>query len=89
MTTSKGIRADTLACRIALKIGHLEAVESSETGVEEDTSIPQTFHYTRSIARIVNAGSSGELDKAEISNGQANEDVMQRRFRSMVCSAIP
>ena len=76
-------------CRVALRICHLEAVDSSETGIEEDASIPQTLHYTRSIARIINAGTVRDLDKAEISSGQSKENAMRRRFENMVCSAAP
>ncbi|MCJ1381333.1 DNA binding protein [Xylographa soralifera] len=70
---------DTGYHQVALKIGHLEAVDSSETGIEEDISIPQTFHYTRNIARIMNDGTTGDLNKAETSSGQAKENVMRRR----------
>ncbi|MCJ1284440.1 DNA binding protein [Xylographa opegraphella] len=75
--------------RIALRIGHLVAVDSSETGIEEDIVIPQILHYTRSIARIMNSGTIGVLDKAEPSGSQSNDNMMQRRFNSMKRMSSP
>ncbi|MCJ1432931.1 DNA binding protein [Xylographa pallens] len=89
MTEVAAGQLDTGYHQVALKIGHLKAVDSSETGIEEDISIPQNFHYTRSVARIMNAGTPRDLDNVEIWIGQAKENAMQRRLKSMVCSAIP
>ena len=70
--------------RTGVKIGHLAAVDSHETSIDEDVIIPQVLHYTRSIARIRNADTVKDLDEAEMPGGSAKESMIQLRLRNMV-----